>query len=89
MDPFCDYYLCNKNGEAELIGVFWADEDGPVGYDSVQKLAFWQALQLALALEELQRSSAQGFELFPLAAFLEASEEVIDDFFKDGLPHEG
>jgi hypothetical protein len=83
VDPFSDYYLCTKNGETELVEVFWSDGDAPVGYDSVQELAFWQALQLVLALEELLRSPAQGFDLFPLAAFLEASEEVIDDFFRD------
>ena len=83
MDPFCDYYLCTKDGETELVEVFWGDGDAPVGYDSVQRLAFWQALQLVLALEQLQRSPAQALDLFPLAAFLEASDEVIDDFFKD------
>ena len=82
MDPFCDYYLCTKDGETELVEVFWGDGDAPVGYDSVQKLAFWQALQLVLALEQLQRSPAQGFDLFPLAAFLEASEEAIHEFFE-------
>jgi hypothetical protein len=89
VDPFCDYYLCTKKGQTELVGAFWSDDEALGGYESVQKLAFWQALQFVLALEALQRSPAQGLDLFPLAAFLEASEEVIAEFFKGEPPTEG
>lgn len=84
MDPFCDYYLCTKDGETELVGVFLPDEGAFVGYDSVQKLAYWQALQWVVALGELDRSPAEGFPLFSLSAFLEAVEEVDPGVFPLG-----
>jgi hypothetical protein len=50
-------------------------------YDRVQKLTFWQAVQWEFALRELERSQGQAPDLFPLAAFMEASEERIREFF--------
>ena len=76
MDPFCDYYLCAKDGDTELVGAFLPDEDALPGYDRVQRLAYWQALQWAVALGELERSPAESCCLLSLADFLEAVEEV-------------
>jgi hypothetical protein len=76
LDPFCDYYLCIKDGETELVGAFLPDEDAFLGYDSVQRLAYWQALQWVVALGELERSPVDGFDLVSLTAFLQAAEEV-------------
>ena len=83
MDPLCDYYLCTKDGETELVGAFLEDGSGLVGYDRVQELAYWQAVQWVVALEELQRSPAEAFDLFPLAAFMGASDEAIEKLFGD------
>jgi hypothetical protein len=83
MDPFLDYYLCTKGTETELWTAFGEPGDAlPVGYDSVRKIPYWQALQWDAALRELERSPAQVSDLFPLAAFMDASEERIREFFE-------
>lgn len=81
MDPLLDYYLCSTDGETELVAAYGADSGALAGYDSVQKLTYWQAVQLTFALWELERSTAQGLDLFPLAAFMGASDERISEFF--------
>ena len=81
MDPFCDYYLCTEDDETVLVAAFWWDDEALEMYDSVQKLPYWQAVQLTLALMELDRSPAHVPDLFPLAAFLGASDERIGEFF--------
>jgi hypothetical protein len=82
VDPFLDYYLCTKDGETQLVESFCWEADALAGYDSVQKLAYWQALQWNGALWEVERSPAQVPDLFPLAAFMGASEERIREFFE-------
>jgi hypothetical protein len=81
MDPFLDYYLCTKDGETELWMAFGEPAEALPGYDSVRKIPYWQALQWEAAVCELERSPAQVPELFPLAAFMKASEERIREFF--------
>lgn len=86
MDPLLDYYLCTRDGEAELWTAFGEDVDTLPGYDSVRKIPFWQALQWDVALSELERSSAWVPELFPLSAFMGASEDRIRELLGDGDP---
>lgn len=81
MDPLLDYYLCTKDGEVEFWIAYGEPVDQLPGYDSVQKLSYWQALQWDAALRELERSSDQVPDLFPLAAFMGASDERIAEFF--------
>ena len=84
MDPLCEYYLCTKDDETTMVAAFWWDEDGLGEFDSVQKLPYWQAVQLTVALMELERSAVQGPDLYPLAAFMGASEERISELFGSG-----
>jgi|APIni6443716594_1056825.scaffolds.fasta_scaffold3476949_1 hypothetical protein len=81
MDPLLDYYLCVKDGEPELWIAFGEPVDALPGYDSVQKLTYSQALQWDLALREIERPPAYVPDLFPLAAFMQASDELIAEFF--------
>jgi hypothetical protein len=76
LDPLFDYYLCTKDGETELMATFLDGGEVPVGYDNVQKLAYWQALQWVVALDELERSPADGRDLFSLTEFMRLVEEV-------------
>lgn len=91
MDPFCDYYLCSKDGETELVEVSWGDGDALVGYDRVQKLAFWQALQLVLALEELRRSQGREDDLLAMlsAVFLGANGGAVGNVLPSEYPQRG
>ena len=82
MDPFLDYYLCTKDGEVEFWTAFGEPVEALPDYDSVQKLTYWQALQWDAALREIERSPAEVPDLFPLAAFMNASEERIREFFE-------
>ena len=68
--------------------VFWGDGDAPVGYESVQKLAFWQALQLVLALEELQRSPGREDDLLAMlsAVFLGANGGAVGNVLPSQYP---
>jgi hypothetical protein len=81
MDPFLDYYLCTKNGEPELWIAFGEPADALPGYDSVQKLTYSQAVQWDLALRELERPPVRLPDLDPLAALMQASDEIIAEFF--------
>lgn len=83
MDPLFDYYLCTKDGDAELWTVFAEELDAPAGYESVQKIPFWQALLWARALAEVEGDMRPGPELFPLAPFMHADEERIRQLFED------
>ena len=86
MDPLLDYYLCVRDGETELVAAYGSDSGTLACYDSVQELTYWQAVQLTYALWELERSTAQGLDLFPLAAFMGADERLINALFADGVP---
>ena len=79
MDPLLDYYLCTKDGETTMVASYGWEEDALDEYDSVQWLPYWRALQLAVALMELAREPVQLPDLFPLAAFMEAREELIEE----------
>ncbi len=68
MDPLFDYYLCTKDGDVELWMAFGEDVDALPSYDSVCKLAFWQAVQWDAALRVVERSSAEGDDLRALLA---------------------
>jgi hypothetical protein len=81
VDPLCDYYLCSQDDETVLVAAFWWDDEVLEGFDSVQKLPYWQAMQLTVALMELDRSPAGLTDLFPLTAFMGASDERLSELF--------
>ncbi len=78
MDPLLDYYLCSQDEETMMVAAYWWDEEALEGFDSVQKLPYWQALQLTVALAQLDQSTAPMLDLFPLAAFMGAGDADID-----------
>ncbi len=81
MDPLCDYYLCSQDEETVLVAALWWDDEALEGFDSVQKLPYWQAIQLTVALMELDQSEVRAPDLFPLAAFMGASDERLGELF--------
>ena len=48
MDPLLDYYLCTQDDETIMVAAYWWDEAALEGFDSVQKLPYWQAMQLTV-----------------------------------------
>lgn len=74
-----DYYLCTRDGETVMVAAYRWEEGVLEEYDDVQWLPYWQALQLTVALMELDRTPVQLPDLFPLTAFMEADEERIGE----------
>ena len=79
MDPLLEYYLCTKDGDTEMVAAFPGDEGALADYDSVQQLLYWRAVQLTLAIVELERSTPEEDELRSLlsALFLESTGGAI------------
>ena len=74
-----DYYLCTRDGETVMVAAYRWEEGVLEEYDDVQWLPYWQALQLTVALMELERVPVRLPDLFPLAAFMEANEDRIGE----------
>ena len=82
MDPLLDYCLCTRDGETTMVAAYRWEEGAPGEYEDVQWLPYWKAVQLTVALMELDRLPVRLPELFPMAAFIEASEERIEELLK-------
>jgi len=79
VDLLVEYYLCTRDGETEMVAAYLGDEGVLDEYDSVQHLPYWQAVQLTLAILELERSTPEEDELRSLLAalFLESTGGAI------------
>jgi hypothetical protein len=81
VDPLVEYYLCVKDGETMMMAAPWWENAAMDEFDTVQQLTFSQAMQLTVALMELDRPTVQVPDLYSLTAFMGADEELIEALF--------